>query len=394
MPSGKNSALDRIALALPGLIKDPLLSLPVDSSQNLGDIVLDENITLEELTQIIQDGKQSPGYFANGTAVIKTNHSINLQAISSLMVRHHIPYAPEKPVETVPSRAFTGIIIDARGKLPVQGEFLEDTVIPCFFPKIWDDQMNLVYERNMTDSEMAKQTGIAVYDYSDDESRYQNRIGKDPLRILAKKVYGQNRTDPLISHKDALKILTVPENLKLLRDGKVVILLDKERLVHNVQAPLKNEMYYTSLNAVRRLLYTDKVPDVVIQDTYKGILFQVDLKFYADSPVLLPEENDRIAKIAEMLKEITQSNEFTILVEGHAADVGKPTGELKLSISRAQSVIAALENFGVSKDLFSFKGYGASQPAADNSTAAGRAQNRRVDITARPKATYIQRDWN
>ncbi|MCR4627800.1 MAG: OmpA family protein [Treponema sp.] len=394
MPSGKNSALDRISLEMPKLIKDQLLSLAVDSSTNLGDLALNHNITLEEIASLIEDGKRTPGFFTESSSIMKTNHTMNLRNLSSLMIKHHVPYSAKTPIEIVPSRAYSGIIIDARGKLPVQGEFLSDEAVPCFFPKIWDEQMNLVYERNMMNPDKAKSDSIIAYAFSEDEQNCIERAGKDPLRILARKVYGQTRTDPVISAKDALKILTIPENIKLLEQGKIVILLDKKNLVYDVSVPVKDDLYYTAWNAVQKLLYKDKVKDLTIQDTYKGILFQVDLKFYADSSILLPEESTRIAKIAAMLNEITQANEFTILVEGHAASVGRPQGELTLSIERARSVIQALENFGVKHELFSFQGYGSSQPIADNNTPEGRAQNRRVDITARPKATYIQRDWN
>lgn len=394
MPAGKSSALDRIALEMPKLIKDQLLSLAVDSSTNIGDLALNQDLTLEQIAHLIENGKRTPGFFSESSYLMKTNHTMNLRSLSSLLVKHHVPYSNKTPIENVPSRVFSGIIIDARGKLPVQGEFLSDEAVPCFFPKIWDEQMNLVYERNMMNPEKAKTDSIIAYAFSEDDANCIERAGKDPLRILARKVYGQTRTDPVISVKDALKILTIPENVKLLEQGKVVILLDKKNLVYDVSVPVKDDLYYTAWNAVQKLLYKDKVPNLVVQDTYKGILFQVDLKFYADSSILLPEESTRISKIAAMLNEITQENEFTILVEGHAADVGRPQGELTLSIERARSVIQALENFGVNRELFSFQGYGSSQPIADNSTAEGRAQNRRVDITARPKATYIQRDWN
>ncbi len=392
LPSGKNSAVNQINMELPKLIKDPLLSLPVNSSEHLGDLVLDETLTLEQLTSIIDNGSRTPGVFSGGGTTLETDHTLNLQNIISLMVRHHHPYLQEEPIEKISSRPYSGIIIDARGKLAVQGEFLDDTAKPCFFPEIWDEDMNLIYERNMMDNEKAKKAGIVCYHYSDNENLYKERIGTDPMHIRAKKLFGQNRTDPVISRADALRILSVPENRNLLQEGKIVILLDKEQLVHAVSAPEKNEPYYAAFRAAGQFLYMDRVPGVVLEDTYKGIRVQVDLKFVADSPQLLPEEKKRMAKIAQLLNEITKNNEFTILVEGHTADVGKPTGQKILSIQRSQTVINELVANGLPRDLFTFEGLGGTKPVASNATAEGRAQNRRVDITARPKATYIQRN--
>ena len=136
------------------------------------------------------------------------------------------------------------------------------------------------------------------------------------------------------------------------------------------------------------------MPDVIVSDTINGILFSVNLNFIPDSPELLPSEAPRIKAIAENLKNILLDNGYTILVEGHTADVGKPVGQLNLSIERTRTVMNALIDYGIDESLFTYKGYGGTMPIATNETEEGRAQNRRVDITARPRATYIQRDWN
>ena len=140
-------------------------------------------------------------------------------------------------------------------------------------------------------------------------------------------------------------------------------------------------------------MYVNKVNDVIVTDSLNGILFSVDLKFYPDSDKLLPGEESRIKKIAEMLGEIINDNSYTVLVEGHTADVGKPVGQLNLSIDRTKTVMNGLISEGLNKEIFTYKGYGGTKPVATNATEEGRAQNRRVDITARPRATYIQRDW-
>ena len=123
----------------------------------------------------------------------------------------------------------------------------------------------------------------------------------------------------------------------------------------------------------------------------KGLSINYDLKFVADSAQLLESELPKIRDLAQSIKRLNSDNSYTILVEGHTADVNKPEGQQRLSIQRTQTIINELCKNGLDKSIFSFKGYGGTQPVATNETAEGRAQNRRVIITARPKATYIQR---
>ncbi|MGA8513647.1 MAG: OmpA family protein [Burkholderiaceae bacterium] len=69
-------------------------------------------------------------------------------------------------------------------------------------------------------------------------------------------------------------------------------------------------------------------------------------------------------------------------IGGHTDNVGKPETNLKLSQARAQAVMAVLVKAGVDAGRISAKGYGDTQPAADNASVEGRQKNRRVEFTA------------
>lgn len=119
--------------------------------------------------------------------------------------------------------------------------------------------------------------------------------------------------------------------------------------------------------------------NMVFEDTPAGIRLSVrDIKFKADSDEVLPSEKSRLDEIAAVLK-LAPKSQF--LIEGHTAAVGKPGGEQTLSEQRARRIAAELSKRGISADRFICKGYGGNKPIASNSTDAGRAQNRRVEIT-------------
>lgn len=78
---------------------------------------------------------------------------------------------------------------------------------------------------------------------------------------------------------------------------------------------------------------------------------------------------------------MTDHPDIRIRIEGHTDDTGPETVNLRLSRERAQAVANYLINRGVSDDRLIAKGYGSTQPIDNTPTEAGRARNRRIEIS-------------
>jgi outer membrane protein OmpA-like peptidoglycan-associated protein len=99
---------------------------------------------------------------------------------------------------------------------------------------------------------------------------------------------------------------------------------------------------------------------------------------------LLPSARSRLSDVATALSQGDASS--SIVVEGHTDSVGKPEMNQELSLRRATAVRDQLVAQGVAADRVSVMGFGDTRPVADNSSATGRANNRRVEIVVQPKA--------
>jgi outer membrane protein OmpA-like peptidoglycan-associated protein len=109
----------------------------------------------------------------------------------------------------------------------------------------------------------------------------------------------------------------------------------------------------------------------------KDVISLPGVNFETGHDVLLPGTEYLLQNAADTLN---KHPELRIEVAGHSDDVGNADQNIGLSMRRAKTVMDFLIRYGVAEDRLSFRGYGESQPIADNDTAEGRATNRRVEL--------------
>ena len=380
LPSAKTTSYHILKKYLPSLLKNAYLSIIMDSSHRLGDYLARGDIDLNNLDMIMSAGEEKSPVFSSDLSNLILFHRIATNDIAKFFVRHEVSRLPLQPPVSSVGKVYTGILIDARGKLPIHGEYVDDVLTPCIFPRVWDTNMVVLYEKNMVAPDQLMKRNIVVYSDTLDESSYSDIIGTEPLRVIARGIFGQNRTDPIISLQDSAKLLSKKENLKLLQEGRVVILCNKDMLKVASSFDAPDDNFYFAYHEIEEVIDERKVPGIEPSKTEKVIkITMYDIKFVADKADILPEESGRIDVIVEALMKVAGDAHF--LIEGHTADVNRPNEQMKLSIERAERIAEELVKRGIAADRIQTEGYGSTKPLAPNDTRENRAKNRRVEIT-------------
>ena len=145
----------------------------------------------------------------------------------------------------------------------------------------------------------------------------------------------------------------------------------------NAQAAAANKSAEDA-NSVREKLRAQFNAVLATSETARGLIVNMsDVLFDTGQYTLKPDTKISLAKVAGILQAYPG---LKLQVEGYTDSVGGDEYNQKLSENRASAVRDFLVAQGVKMNNITAAGYGKNDPVADNGTAAGRAQNRRVQL--------------
>jgi outer membrane protein OmpA-like peptidoglycan-associated protein len=247
-----------------------------------------------------------------------------------------------------------------------------------------DDDLLAAERQAGADREIRAESGRATAQSETDRvtreaAEARSRAAAEADRIKrntdAQTAAAQNEADRLKRDNDAQRASaqTEADRLKLENDAKLAAAqtsLDRAAGDKAQAEAEKTELRAKLLLQFNAILQT--------RDTARGLIVNLsDVLFDTAKFSLRPEAREKLAKVAGI---VSGHPGLRLDVEGHTDNVGGDDYNQQLSEQRGSAVRDYLTQQGMQQGSVSTKGFGKTQPIATNDTAAGRQQNRRVEL--------------
>lgn len=179
--------------------------------------------------------------------------------------------------------------------------------------------------------------------------------------LKTNKIVGESKSNP----KDGSFFIVLPL-------GKIYgYFIDKEEyypISNNIDLRTENEPIEVE-NDIEMVTFKQMIDE--------GIAVPINNLFFpVNKDKLLPESTSELKRVAKIIS----ANNLKVEISGHTDNSGTEEYNQELSEKRAKAVRDYLISLGVSKELMTIIGYGATKPIADNETEEGKARNRRVEL--------------
>lgn len=259
----------------------------------------------------------------------------------------------------------------------------------------WQTPVNLGYPINTANDEInivINAAGTTGYLSSDKEGGFggqdlysftlDERIRPTPVTYIKGKVQDENTLAP-VQAKIELIDLTTKQTLTSttsdpLTGEFLACILTGSNILMNVSHP---HYPFYSENFQLKKTYTELEPfekNILLKKPEIGESFVLrNIFFDFDKSDLKPESSVELDKLYHYLM---TNKSIIIEIGGHTDDKGSDSYNEQLSLARAEAVYKYLLDKGIKPERLSYKGYGETQPIADNRTAEGRATNRRTEF--------------
>jgi outer membrane protein OmpA-like peptidoglycan-associated protein len=210
--------------------------------------------------------------------------------------------------------------------------------------------------------------------------------GPDPEVVQARDAVQAARNDPLVEEHAPVALREAEQALVRVEQAEKQG-ADEEEVDHlaylaTQEAEISRALAVEQLSQQQIAAVSEQIDrelqELRAQRTDRGVVITLeDVLFEVNGADLRPGAQAELIRLADYLEQHPDRN---VLIEGHTDSTGSSDYNLQLSQLRAESVRAYLVGNGVPAQQIRAIGYGETRPEAPDDTAAGRQQNRRVEI--------------
>jgi hypothetical protein len=226
LPRAKAEAEAAIDAAFLGLFTQALSGVAADSRHSYAELASDDPSIYQWLQSLARDRDKDELSLTQDFSALTARYRVPLFGEQGLGT----PLVPEKdsPVRRSPgyvaSRVYTGVLIYAADPLPAVGSGRTQKAVPVLFPRLFDQEMNLLLDRSMCRAADVIPRGMVSYADSIDEDQILRTLGRYPLRTAARAVFGATPADLVIPTEAARQLAARPENIELLKTGRIMVI--------------------------------------------------------------------------------------------------------------------------------------------------------------------------
>jgi hypothetical protein len=200
--------------------------LPVASGKTLAELMAADPLIEAGVAQLSEKLKFVSSRVDDGYTTLEMVWSVGLwDGLAPVLAEAAQPNPVPSLIRWAPSRDFSGIVIFAMGDLPWLTTGQTARWAPSLSFRLLNPRGETMFDPTMLVPEFAAkwgQAGVSLGKFN--EQRWVDRIGNDPLRIVARGVWGAHPGDLVLAEGDWDRLLSRDANRQLLAEGRVLIL--------------------------------------------------------------------------------------------------------------------------------------------------------------------------
>ncbi len=231
LPAAEHAVRREIEQEIARIFHTALQQLRVDSSTLVSMHAEQHPETAAALLSAVSEPRMIGVRRSSDMRSVQVDYRVELfPTIAQTIVTHKEPRPLPRVASWVPTRRYSGVLIFARGELPVHGEHVAADLQPALLPVVYDSNLRRVLSHEMLAGDTARSRGVVRYVSDIEDPLVAEVAGPDPLRITASGVFGRHRSDIMIPASAADLLLYGEHNSSLLRQARIVVIISAARI--------------------------------------------------------------------------------------------------------------------------------------------------------------------